>query len=237
MLGRQALAVTVMTATMVVTTATTADAVDVAMAPVAMWRMNEGSGARVMFDSSGHGLNGSIGREVQTGMTGSGAVGYRFERLQPDTPPPHPAHIITVPDNSMLDPGNRDYAVTIRLRTRYQFGNIVQKGQATVAGGNWKFQIPNGIVQCLFRGSAGSIIVSAHHRINDGNWHTVRCDRTANRVAMTVDGTGEAYRNGTTGTISNTWPVSIGGKVNCDQVKVGCDYYAGDLDQVEIDAR
>src|SRR5205809_1076758 len=143
MLGRQAVAVTVMTvmtATTVMTTATTADAADVVMAPVAIWRMNEGPGARVMLDSSGHRLNGSI-------------------------------------------------------------------------------------------------IVSAHHRINDGNWHTVRCDRTASRVAMTIDGVGEAYRNGATGTISNTWPVSIGGKVNCDQVKVGCDYYAGDLDQVEIDAR
>jgi laminin G domain protein len=127
--------------------------------------------------------------------------------------------------------------VTILLRTRYHFGNIVQKGQATVPGGNWKFQIPNGIVQCLFRGSAGSIIVSAHHAINDGAWHTVRCDRTANRVAMTIDGSGEAYRTGATGTIANSWPVTIGGKIACDQVKVGCDYYAGDLGRVEIDAR
>jgi hypothetical protein len=230
MLGRHALVVT-LAATMVVTTATTAMAADAASSPVAIWKMNESAGARVMLDSSGHGLNGSIGREVQAGGF------YRFARLEPDTPPPHPGHIITVADNAMLDPGSRDYAVTIRLRTRYHFGNVVQKGQATVPGGNWKFQIPNGIVQCLFRGSAGSIIVSAHHAINDGAWHTVRCDRTVNRVAMTVDGVGEAYRNGRTGTIANSWPVTIGGKVACDQVHVGCDYYAGDLDGVEIDAR
>jgi hypothetical protein len=231
MLGRHALVVT-LAATMVVTTATTAGAADVVGYPVAIWKMNEGTGARVMLDSSGHGLNGSIGREVQVG----GGL-FRFARLQPDTPPPHPGHIITVADNAMLDPGSRDYAVTIRLRTRYHFGNIVQKGQATVQGGNWKFQIPNGIVQCLFRGSAGSIVVSAQHAINDGAWHTVRCDRTVNRVSMTVDGVGEAYRNGRTGTIANSWPVTIGGKVSCDQVNVGCDYYAGDLDGVEIDAR
>jgi len=231
MLGRHALVVT-LAATMVVTTATVAGAADVVGSPVAIWNMNESAGARTMFDSSGHGLNGSIGREV---LVGSGL--YRFARLQPDTPPPHPQHIVTVADNSMLDPGARDYAVTIRLRTRYHFGNIVQKGQATVPGGNWKFQIPNGIVQCLFRGSGGSIIVSARHAINDGAWHTVRCDRTVNRVSMTVDGVGEAYRNGRTGTIANSWPVTIGGKVDCDQVDVGCDYYAGDLDRVEIDAR
>ena len=234
MLGRHALVVTFLAATMVVTTATTADAA--VSYPVAIWLMNEGQGARMMADSTGHGLNGSIGREVQTGISGGGITAYRFARLQPDTPPPHPAHIVTVPDSSALDPGSRDYAVTIRIRTRYQFGNIIQKGQATVPGGNWKFQIPNGIVQCLFRGSSGTVIVTAHHAINDGGWHIVRCDRTARQVAMTIDGVGEARRNGTTGTIANTWPLTIGGKVNCDQVNVGCDYYAGDIDRVEIDA-
>ena len=33
------------------------------------------------------------------------------------------------------------------------------------------------------------------------------------------------------------WPLSIGGKTDCDQRDVGCDYYAGDLDWVEIEAR
>jgi hypothetical protein len=126
--------------------------------------------------------------------------------------------------------------VTIRLRTRYQFGNIVQKGQATVEGGNFKLQIPNGIVQCLFRGSNGSIIVSSRSRLNDGSWHTVRCDRTDAGLALTVDGAVEARRSGRTGYIDNSWPLSIGGKTSCDQVDVGCDYYAGDLDYVELDA-
>src|SRR5689334_262610 len=111
MVGRHALVVT-LAATMVVATATTAAAADTGAYPVAIWNMHEAAGAHVMLDSSGHHLNGSIGGEVQTGGF------YRFARLQPDTPPPHPAHIITVPDNAMLDPGNRDYAVTIQLRTR-----------------------------------------------------------------------------------------------------------------------
>ena len=46
-----------------------------------------------------------------------------------------------------------------------------------------------------------------------------------------------ARRSGWTGRIENSWPVSIGGKTDCDQIHVGCDYYAGDLDYVEIDAR
>lgn len=204
---------------------------------VAIWQMNEPRGAQTMIDSSGHGLRGSIGGEVGTGVRTSGATGYRFDRLQPDTPPTHPQHLITVPDYPALDPGTRDYAVTVRLRTTYHFGNIIQKGQATVTGGSFKMQIPNGIVQCLFRGSSGSEIVSAPRPINDGRWHVARCERVSAGIIMWIDGSVVARREGRTGRIVNSWPLSIGGKTNCDQRTVGCDYFAGDIDYVEIDAR
>ena len=203
---------------------------------VASWRMNESSSARTMIDGSGHGLRGSIGREVDTGLRISGATGYRFERLAPDTPPTHPGHLVNVPDSSALDPGTRDYAVTVRFRTTHKFGNIVQKGQATVSGGNFKLQIPSGIVQCLYRGSSGSILVSAPKPLNNGYWHTVRCARTHAGVFLEADGKLVAKRSGWTGKIANSWPVTIGGKISCDQVEVGCDYYAGDLDYIEISA-
>jgi hypothetical protein len=203
---------------------------------VAAWQLNEPAGARTMLDSSGHGLRGSIGGEVDTGVPTAGATGYRFARLTPDTPPTHPGHLVTVPDAADLDPGSRDYAVTIRLRTTGKFGNIMQKGQATVAGGNVKLQIPNGILQCLFRGASGQLLVSSPRRLNDGVWHTARCERTTSRVTLTVDGAVVASRAGRTGRIANSWPLSIGGKTSCDQVKVGCDYYAGDLDYVVITA-
>jgi hypothetical protein len=174
-------------------TAAAADAA--ATRPVALWVMNESSGARTMLDSSGHGLRGSVGGEVLTGVRASGATGYRFSRLDPDTPPPHPRHVVIVPDSAALDPGTRDYAVTVRLRTTYQFGNIIQKGQATVSGGNFKLQIPRGIVQCLFRGSIGSRLVSAPRAINDGRWHTVRCERTGTGLTLAIDGSVVARRS------------------------------------------
>jgi hypothetical protein len=205
--------------------------------PVASWAMNENRGARVMVDGSGNRLNGTIGHEVRTGTTVNGSKGYRFDRLEPDTPPPHPGHLVTVADHPSLDPGSRQYIVTVRLRTTYHFGNIIQKGQATVAGGNFKLQIPSGKVQCLFRGSKGSIQVSAKRAINDGAWHTVRCERASNGVVLTIDGRVEARVTGWTGPISNSWPLSIGGKTSCDQRDVGCDYYAGDIDRVSIDVR
>jgi hypothetical protein len=224
----------VLATTAIVMPATPAHA---ASTPVATWSMNEAPPARVMADSSGNRLHGTIGREVRTGARVRGATAYRFQRLQPNTPPPHPEHLIRVPDHAKLDPGNRDYAVTIRIRTTHSFGNIIQKGQATVAGGYFKFQIPRGYVQCLFRGSVGTIEITANRAINDGRWHTVRCERTKAGVALIIDSKLSARRSGWTGTIANNWPLSIGGKIGCDQVKVTCDYYAGDIDSVRIDAR
>ena len=231
--NRRTLAVLVTTAVVVLGTATAATARPGYQ--VASWQMNERSGAHTMIDSSGNGLDGVIGREVGTDLHSAGAIGYRFAKLAPDTPPAHPRHLVTVPDDSELNPGTRDYAVTLRLRTTYQFGNIIQKGQSTVDGGNFKLQIPNGIVECIFRGSNGTILVSSTHRLNDGSWHTVRCERTYSDVTLTVDGSRVARRSGWTGRIENAWPLSIGGKTSCDQIDVGCDYYAGDLDYVEID--
>jgi len=203
---------------------------------VAYWQMDERHGARTMQDSSGNRLDGVIGGEVDTDVYTSGATGYRFGKLEPDTPPTHPRHLVTVPASTELDPGDRDFAVTVRLRTTYQFGNIIQKGQATVRGGNFKLQIPNGILECIFRGSDGTMLVASPRRLNDGRWHTARCERTYSSLTLTVDGSPVARRSGWTGSIANSWPLSIGGKTDCDQVHVGCDYYAGDLDYVEIDA-
>jgi hypothetical protein len=231
----RALAVVVLATTAIAsTTASVAHALT--SRPVAIWAMNESSGSRVMLDVSGHGLTGSVGREVLTRTTLAGATGYRFPWLEPDTPPTHPEHLVTVADSPSLDPGTRDYAVTVRFLTTYRFGNIVQKGQSTVAGGSFKVQVPNGVAQCFFRGSAGQLGVSSGRALNDGRWHTVRCERTATRVTMTVDGVVAARRSGATGTISNSWPLTIGGKPRCDQVTVTCDYYPGYVDYVEIDA-
>ncbi|MDT5039540.1 MAG: hypothetical protein QOE51_525 [Actinoplanes sp.] len=201
---------------------------------VALWKMNERAGSRTMHDSSGNGLNGVIGAEVQAGVSVGDGTGYRFSKLQPDTPPTHPQHVAVVPNYGLLNPGDSDFAVTLRLRTTYQFGNIVQKGQATVAGGNFKLQIPNGIVQCIVRGSDGSIAVSASQRINNGAWHVVQCERYSDEVVLSIDGAAVAHRYGWTGRIENNWPLSIGGKTGCDQRNVGCDYFAGDIDYVKI---
>ncbi|GAA4587244.1 hypothetical protein BJY16_008174 [Actinoplanes octamycinicus] len=207
-----------------------------AMTPsdLAYWPMNESPGARWMTDISGNGLDGQIGREVGTGSTLNGATGYRFDRLEPDTPPAHPGHLVVVPAASALNPGDRDFAVTLRLRTLNHFGNIIQKGQATTGGGSFKLEIPNGRVTCSFRGDRGMLKAIAPFAINDGAWHEVTCVRVSTGVALAIDGRRVAGRQGWTGTIRNNWPLTIGGKLDCDQRTVGCDYFAGDLDYAKI---
>ena len=204
--------------------------------PVATWQMNEPAGATTMVDSSGTGIYGTIGAHVQVGTALSGGgTGYRFPYLQPNTPPADPAHVVRVAHDSRLNPGSGNFAVEFRMRTTHSFGNVIQKGQAGAGGGYFKFQQPSGKISCLFRGSLGSSTASSGTvRVNDGAWHTVRCERTASSVVMRVDGVITGRNSNPTGTIANTKPLSIAGKLNCDQVTVTCDYFAGDIDYVKI---
>ena len=47
-------------------------------ATIADWEMNEPAGAGTMHDSSGTGLNGTIGSAVVTGVVTDGATGYKW---------------------------------------------------------------------------------------------------------------------------------------------------------------
>jgi hypothetical protein len=220
-------------------------ALAVALAPaaaastsVADWEMTDSPGASTMADSSGNGLDGSVGSTVKTGVHVPGALGFGFRFPFAGHTTLDPGRLVTVADDSpssnILNPGTRDFAITWRMRTRQPFGNIIQKGQSATPGGYFKIQAPNGIVQCLFRGAGGSRAVGSGQKLNDGAWHTITCRRSSTGVTMTVDGRAPRSSAGPTGTISNRFPLSIGGKVSCNQTTVSCDYYVGDLDYVRI---
>jgi hypothetical protein len=205
--------------------------------PVAIWQMNEAAGSQTMVDSSGNGINGTIGNDVLAGTALSGGgTGYRFPFVAPNQPPANPERLVQVAHRSALNPGTGGYAVEFRMRTTRNFGNVIQKGQAGAPGGYWKFQQPNGKISCLFRGSVGSSTASSGTvRVNDGLWHVVRCERTSSSVTMLVDGVVTGRNRNSTGTIANTRPITIAGKLNCDQVEITCDYFVGDLDYVKIE--
>ena len=52
---------------------------------------------------------------------------------------------------------------------------------------------------------------------------------------MTIDGVRTRRGLGPTGSITSNLPLTIGGKSNCDQVTITCDYFAGDIDYVKIE--
>jgi hypothetical protein len=236
-----------MRARSIVTTAAVIALVGVAALPagaatpnvVGDWQMNEAPGSTVMVDSSSNGYNGTIGAEIQAGVSFGGATGYRFADHQPNQVPPHISHNALVPTRSALNPNNRaEYAVEIRYRTTKPFGNITQKGQAGNRGGYWKIQLPQGEPSCLFRGPTGvtNAVRARGLPINDGQWHVVRCVATPTDVKLYVDGVYKGRNTGTTGAIANAVPLQVGGKINCDQEETTCDYYSGDVDYLRIES-
>ena len=115
------------------------------------------------------------------------------------------------------------------------YGNFMQKGQSTSNGGQIKVQGPGGIVQCLFKGADGTRVgTGSPTALDDGLWHTVQCVHTETQVKEFVDGVRVAVKNGATGPINNKQPFTIGGKHNCDQVTITCDYFSGDIDYVRV---
>ena len=207
-----------------------------ATSTVAFYSMDEAVGSAVLVDSSVNHINGTIGTDVLAGISFNGATGHRFADVNPVLPPANIQHLDRVNHDPRLNPDDADFAVTVRYRTTKSFGNIVQKGQNTTVGGYFKFEAPTGKVTCLFKGSTGlqrSLISPTV--LNDGNWHTVRCERLSTGVTMTVDGAATGTLAGPTGVIANDKVLSIGGKSTCDQIVVTCDYFVGDIDYIRFE--
>lgn len=193
--------------------------------------LNQGSGAATAVDTSGHHHDGRIGSLV--GMGGGHATFANRSRTAALGNRP----LIVVPDapDGSLDPGTGTFTVELRYRTTHGFGNVVQKGQATSAGGQVNLQQPKGRLTCMFRTPSGMATAgSGSVKMDDGAWHTVRCVRTASSVTMYVDGRRTGRSNHHTGRLDNAMPWTIGGKPRCDGKKVDCDYFAGDVDYLRL---
>jgi hypothetical protein len=216
---------------------------------VADWEMNDAAGTTVMLDSSGNGFNGAIqptaAPMLLTGVNvdvSSGATGFRWANVKPNLPPAAPQRVVQVA-NPALNPGARDWRISFRYRTSHPFGNIVQKGQSATKGGQIKFQMPKGQISCMFKGATGVRRSIKTVGIYDDNvFHVVVCTRLTSGVTLDVfDSSGTTlletrHINGSSGSISNAIPMTIGGKINCDQILTTCDYFAGDIDWVKVEA-
>jgi len=197
-----------------------------------LWYLNEAPGANTARDSSGHGHHGKVGADIQTGVQVSGATAYRF----PTWDSTAARHEVIVPESDQLDPGKSDYRLSVRFRTARYYSNIVQKGQAGTTGGYWKLEIARGIAKCQFRTNTGShlTVSSGSKRVDDASWHSIVCERDGGTATLYVDGVRTSQRTGLSGSVNNTWELAMGGKSRCDNVDVGCDFFAGDIDYVRI---
>jgi hypothetical protein len=193
----------------------------------AQWHMEQ---IGTMVDTSGKGNNGTT-----TGITSvEGAVGkgYHFNGQN---------SVATVPDSPSLDPGT----ATLRITARVKFTvvpsasvvdyDLVRKGLAGTAGGDWKMEIfpPSkgstvGPAYCLFQDATrASASIRDTRNLADGKWHTIICTKTASAISVTVDGVTRS-KAAKLGSISNSKPVTIGAKPG------GGDRYLGDMDEVSI---
>jgi Concanavalin A-like lectin/glucanases superfamily len=210
------------------------------MSVVADWEMNEAPGATVAHDSGPNGIDGAVGSVIQTGLSDGTNTFFRYPFTKPNVTPADTPRLVTA-DSAALNPGTRDFSISFTYRTTHNFGNIIQKGQHGAPGGYFKIEQPLGHLSCLFRGvlpngQLSGVLVNSGGLLDDGLWHSIVCTRTANEVTMTVDGTDIQRTAGQSGNISNSVPLTIGGKTNCDQVTITCDFFSGDIDRVELDA-
>ena len=151
-------------------------------------------------------------------------------------------HLIVIDDarDGTLDPGAGDFVIEMRFRTGASFGNVIQKGNARTSGGQVKIQMPGGRVQCHFKtpqGKAGAGTgpkKGTHYTFNDEQWHSLLCVRTPYSVTLYIDGVRYGRSRKYTGYLNNTHPWTIGGKAQCDAIKVTCDYFPGAIDYVRL---
>jgi hypothetical protein len=219
----------------------------------AYWEMNETEGQ--MLDSSGNNNNGTpknVVQGVEEDVDGDGLAEstYVFNGLTIN-----PSRV-EVPDADSLDPKANDIALTARVRVgvdnTHQMDDdsydVVRKGVVSTEGGDYKMEIKRtpdptiGRLHCLFRGiqddgTDDTVNRVARPDIVDGNWHTLRCEKTSDSVVATVDGR-SFTTTGSADTIDNASNVMVGAKsviLSRRGVERGDDVFDGSMDFVSIE--
>ena len=117
---------------------------------------------------------------------------------------------ITVPYSAGLSPGASDVTAHVEVKTTATpgTGNLdFDLMRASPTGKMVKIELfPHGNIkaqaQCIFIGTTTRITVHAGPSLNDGNWHSIECHKTASQVTLTVDGNLVGSANVTIGSIN-----------------------------------
>ncbi len=183
------------------------------------------------IDTSGQGNDGTLHNVTATGQHYSfGTEGY-----------------ISVPASSTINPGtaNTSYGVTMRLPAGYKYTHdlsLVRRGASTYTGAYYKIELDyqkatgKTVLVCAMRdqkGHSGSVSTTAN-RLNDGDWHTLKCSRTATRVSLSKDGA-TTTKTANVGNLSSNRPLSFGAEKVTDTTFA--EHFPGDMDSIVLTKR
>jgi hypothetical protein len=184
----------------------------------AVWHLDETAGSTA-FDSSG---NGNDGLATDVLMTGSG---YVFNGSTSK---------VVVPSSDSLNPGTAAFSFSVTFQSSVAPGagldyDLLRKGLTTTSGGEYKVEVleANGKARalCVVKDSAKKALqIRGTTNLTDGNVHTITCTRTSTGLTVVVDNLAPRTKSGSTGSVSNTAPLSLGAKAEGGP---GADWFNG----------
>ncbi|WP_151084735.1 LamG-like jellyroll fold domain-containing protein [Nocardioides cynanchi] len=190
-----------------------------------MWQLDETSGSTA-FDSSGNGNDGTAFNVIMDGS------GYQFDGS---------SSLVVVPTSPSLNPGTDAFSFSVTFQTSVPPGNgldydLMRKGLTTTTGGEYKVEIlqANGKARalCVVKDSAKKALqIRGTTDLADGRVHTITCSRTSSGLTVVVDDLAPRTKTGSTGTISNSAPLSIGAK---SEGGPGADWFNGEILQAGV---
>jgi hypothetical protein len=187
----------------------------------ALWHMDETSGT-TMVDSAGS--HNGTNFNIQLGQPGFAGTAYGFNGK---------SSYVSVPSTDDLNPYNANVTVSIDLSTTGTppaspaDWDLIRKGNFSSSAGEYKMELQQtGQVSCGFEGTSGYTELVAGPAVNNGQWHTAQCVKTASAIEVVVDG--QTYsKSAKLGSISNTQALVIG-------AHPGTDWYSGKLDEASL---
>jgi hypothetical protein len=183
--------------------------------------MDETSGT-TMVDSAGS--HNGTNFNIQLGQPGFAGTAYGFNGK---------SSYVSVPSTDDLNPYNANVTVSIDLSTTGTppaspaDWDLIRKGNFSSSAGEYKMELQQtGQVSCGFEGTSGYTELVAGPAVNNGQWHTAQCVKTASAIEVVVDG--QTYsKSAKLGSISNTQALVIG-------AHPGTDWYSGKLDEASL---
>jgi hypothetical protein len=138
-----------------------------------------------------------------------------------------------VPTASDLNPSTSNVTITIHVNSTGApppppaDWDLIRKGTYSSTAGEFKMEFQqSGKASCGFNGTANYAELITGPAINNGQWHTIQCVKTASAIKLIVDGQ-TFSQAANVGSIVNTASVVIG-------ARPGSDWYKGALDEASI---